>query len=410
MNPDFSIEHKHVQGTEILAIQGRIDGVTCEAFNKELSALLLEGTQNANCDFTGVTYLSSAGIRVLLKNHKEFLNIKKTMVLFGLQTPVQKILKLAGLASLLKIFDNIDHFLQSALSASTKAENALAKSVFHNIQYRAKALSTSLGTVEFFGDYHKFITSHLDQEDVIAIPIGKYSYALGLGCLGGENYADYKNRFGEALLIKNSFFYYPAMKNPMVDYFIPGGPTSEEALKYFYGAGIDGGFAKVVECQALAPEFPIATLLELLFEISEMNLIGLVFIMETSATEGIHLKKVPSGETRKNEDNIFALGNIYDYFEYQLEPERNKDIVIGVGFAVRDKAKLPKDRVALLPQGLHFHIHGLSFEKRPFNASLENLESEMKRFIDNHEPRKVFHIQAGTSFKRGVVGMINLQA
>lgn len=75
-------------------------------------------------------------------------------------------------------------------------------------------------------------SAHLEQaaytpEDVVSVPQHEISYGAGLAVLGNE-FDDYKNLFGEAVVINHRFFSYPAVKSPFVDFpgFIPGNPTN----------------------------------------------------------------------------------------------------------------------------------------------------------------------------------------
>lgn len=63
--------HSNVTGTELaLAIEGRIDTTTAPALEAELKHAVTGDVQTLIFDFSGVEYISSAGLRVLLAAQK----------------------------------------------------------------------------------------------------------------------------------------------------------------------------------------------------------------------------------------------------------------------------------------------------------------------------------------------------
>ncbi len=91
--------HERRDGILIFTAVGRVDGVTSAAFESALVTLLASREERAVLDLTGVDYVNSAGLRVLLKAAKH-LSGKGALVLCGLQPPVQQLLELAGLDKL----------------------------------------------------------------------------------------------------------------------------------------------------------------------------------------------------------------------------------------------------------------------------------------------------------------------
>ena len=78
---------------------GRLDSATSPAVESALVTLLESGENRVVLDLSAVDYVSSAGLRVLLKAAKH-LSGRGALVLCGLQPPVQQLLQLAGLDKL----------------------------------------------------------------------------------------------------------------------------------------------------------------------------------------------------------------------------------------------------------------------------------------------------------------------
>ena len=84
-----------------VAPEGRLDTATALEFEKALGELL-NGVSDLILDMKKVTYVSSAGLRVLLKLQKIMFNQGK-MKLIGVSDTVMEVLEITGFANILRI-------------------------------------------------------------------------------------------------------------------------------------------------------------------------------------------------------------------------------------------------------------------------------------------------------------------
>ena len=84
-----------------VAPEGRLDTATALEFEKTLGELL-NGVSDLMLDMKKVTYVSSAGLRVLLKLQKIMFNQGK-MKLIGVNDIVMEVLEITGFANILRI-------------------------------------------------------------------------------------------------------------------------------------------------------------------------------------------------------------------------------------------------------------------------------------------------------------------
>ena len=88
----------------IVSITGRIDTATAPelelAINKEIEG----GHRKILLDFSGVPYISSGGLRVLLATAKKLRNPGDKFALCSLSAEVHKILKLTGFTTIFSIY------------------------------------------------------------------------------------------------------------------------------------------------------------------------------------------------------------------------------------------------------------------------------------------------------------------
>ena len=87
--------------TLTLAIQGRIDTTTAPQLEAELRSDI-DGVTELYLDFTGVEYISSAGLRVLLSAQK-LMSRQGKMVLSQVNESVMEVFEVTGFSDILTI-------------------------------------------------------------------------------------------------------------------------------------------------------------------------------------------------------------------------------------------------------------------------------------------------------------------
>lgn len=93
---------KQMNGTTLtLAPEGRLDTMTSPELEKELNASL-EGADRLILDFSGLVYISSAGLRVLLSAHKAMAG-KGGMTVRNVSEIVREVLDVTGFSDILTI-------------------------------------------------------------------------------------------------------------------------------------------------------------------------------------------------------------------------------------------------------------------------------------------------------------------
>lgn len=88
----------------ILSLNGRIDTATAPELEQAINKAIDGGNRKILLDFTGVSYISSGGLRVLLATAKKLKNPGDKFAISGLSPEVLKILKLAGFTSIFSIY------------------------------------------------------------------------------------------------------------------------------------------------------------------------------------------------------------------------------------------------------------------------------------------------------------------
>ena len=84
-----------------LVVAGRLDTITAPAFDKTI-AEDIEGTKELILDLTGLEYVSSAGLRVLLSAHKKMQSVG-SMKVTNVCEEIMDVFEMTGFADILVI-------------------------------------------------------------------------------------------------------------------------------------------------------------------------------------------------------------------------------------------------------------------------------------------------------------------
>ena len=88
----------------VLSLTGRLDAVASSQFETSLSDWISKGDNNFLLNFTGLEYISSAGLRSILAASKKLKDRDGKIFLAGLRGPVEEVFKISGFMSIFKVF------------------------------------------------------------------------------------------------------------------------------------------------------------------------------------------------------------------------------------------------------------------------------------------------------------------
>ena len=99
--------HEETNGDKkIVRLDGRVDASSAPSLEATLNEMVEKGNKALALDFTQVTYLSSAGMRLLLAMTKKMQGNGNGFVVFSIHDDVMEIIKMAGFERVLKICNN----------------------------------------------------------------------------------------------------------------------------------------------------------------------------------------------------------------------------------------------------------------------------------------------------------------
>lgn len=97
---------------QVYKLSGRLDSNTSPDFEKKITVALENGTKKMVADFENLDYISSAGLRVILKTTKALKRSQGILVLCSMKDYVKEVFEISGFDTFLPIEADI----QAALS------------------------------------------------------------------------------------------------------------------------------------------------------------------------------------------------------------------------------------------------------------------------------------------------------
>lgn len=101
----MEIDTKETSGIKIISVKGSIDADTASEFDQSLEKHISSGGEKMILDLSRLEYISSAGLRVVMKAAKKMEVTGGEMAIAGLRGVVQEVFKVSGFYSLFKIYE-----------------------------------------------------------------------------------------------------------------------------------------------------------------------------------------------------------------------------------------------------------------------------------------------------------------
>jgi anti-sigma B factor antagonist len=109
----MEIIEENQSGVNIYKLSGRLDSNTSQGLEKKIFQAIDDGSKSMIIDFKNLDYISSAGLRVILKATKALKREDGKMLLCDMQDYVKEVFEIAGFDSFLPIVSTMDDALRA---------------------------------------------------------------------------------------------------------------------------------------------------------------------------------------------------------------------------------------------------------------------------------------------------------
>jgi len=228
-----------------LKIQGRLDAFGAKELDAHLEAQIGTNLLCTVIDMAGVDYISSAGLRVLLRLQQKLNRRGGIVALANVQSYCLEVIELAGFDQLLRVSATMDEALalcgqvirgQSSGEAWRSAQSFdMSSGTFRVLQ-----AASGEGFIEILGDISDVLYSRITPGHLSSKRFFETEYSIGLGGLGNR-IDDYFEIMGEMITMGGTMVWLPTDGHDTPDFLIPKSDTGRVTLKTAFNVSIGGG-------------------------------------------------------------------------------------------------------------------------------------------------------------------------
>lgn len=371
-----------------LRLQGRLDASLAERLDTDLREIIRAGEHRVVLDLAAVDYLSSAGIRFLLKTYQALGKLGGSCSIVNPAPAVKSVLELSGMTLLMQ--GRADQPMPAAPPVSPPAARKTCKGSALYEVYETTPGATLAWRLA--GDPSRLEQLGFGPDDGETVALGEDTLALGLGRFQQPG-ADAPSAVGEFMAVGGTAVCLPADGNSVPDYMLSTGMLVPR-VRALYAAICRGPLRQCIRFDASenGARESFSGLIGAALELANAKAVGVVMLAESAGLIGAALKRAPVG--RGAEGSLFAHPGIRDWLNFTPERihERCLALVAGIATNVRDDALAPCVRpmgLAPLPAG-HFHAAAFAFQAMPKGPLA--LKDTLAALFEDAAPLALIHL------------------
>jgi anti-anti-sigma factor len=368
-----------------LLVSGRMDGYWSRHLEEALNEMMREGIHRVKVNLSQTTYISSAGIRVLVHAFKEFSAVGGAILVVEPSAPVQKVLDLAGLGQMLCIPAAAGEVAAAPVPVSRYEEGECSFDL-HECHAGAQLACRVTGRPE------RLASGALNRDDAMLLALPPDVFALGLGAFG-DSYEACSDRFGEFLAVAGCAAGQPAEDTGHADYMVSSGDFLPPVMA-LYHLCCRGEFAKLLRFESSPSAGPIglSKAVAACLAAAGSPAAGIVMVAESAGLLGASLKRSPTAS-----GPLFRYPEIRQWLSFSpvRSHRRSVAIVAGVASQMPVPASLaPLLRPIAADSCLLGHFHAAAFGYHPLRKGYVELEPLVRRLFETGGLQGVLHLLA----------------
>jgi anti-anti-sigma factor len=385
----------------VVRLAGRLDGEAADQLSSALDELLHEGTRSVLLDMSDVTYISSAGTKVLALRDQDFSALRGELRITNPSKIVLDAVRLVGLEDRL-LWEEPSEIPVAARTRSSVMMHRMSD--FTREDWRVPDAGAIHGHYEIstreadahlkcrlYGEPAVLFERNFRPTDCHLIEFPDSIFGLGLGAIGNTP-EDCLPRLGELVAVGGVTAYLPTDGSLVADYFIGTRSMPPTAL-LAYGMTCEGRFSHLARFNVQPGEesIPLSELARVALESTGGDAAGFVIAAETAGLVGTGLKRpsgIPGGPVPEPDAASAA-----EWLSFTPEPlhARMTGVVVGVAARSAD-GRLGRFLRPLDGGGLHGHFHAVVFPYDPLPQRTVAMQALVLRLFGNLKIRGLMHL------------------
>ena len=386
----------------LLRLAGRLDANWCGHVQSALASAVKDGEHRMHLDMAEVSYMSSAGIRVLLTFYKQLNAING---IFGVVNPSKEVRTVLDLSGLSLLITEAVGTSPAKNESGVTLQSARASWTLFSPSAAVAPLPVSIvGTSAVYAGEQPASSAVTSFDDDVV--------ALGVGALGISE-ADHASRAGELLAAAGAAAFQPADgSTSRPDFMVKEGALVPQG-RLSLGITCRGPLQILARFEASkeARAVGLTELAEKALEVAQAKAVVMVGLTETAGLVGASLRRSPltpvSREVKASDSEAalgdrFAFPEIREWLSFTSERAFRDSTSLFVGVAALPGSGLdPLLRPMWPGSSLLGHFHAAVFPYRPLRKGNIPLKSSIVELFEGVPPQTVLHLLADS---RGISG------
>ncbi len=375
-------------GVVQLVVHGRLDGYWADHLNAALADAVRQGHHQIRVDCAGLTFLSSAGIAVLVKYQRELARINGAFRIVNPSTPVSTVLRMTRL---------LDVLVGSGTAAAVSAgpvplpARSVERDGLHLEIFELDAgASLRCRTV---GSPAALAAGAFTEADCTSLGDLAPTLAVGLGAFG-DSFAECRTRFGEMLSVGGATAYQPADGTNVADFLVAAGPLASD-VRVLYCLAAEGSFSRLIRFEADPARGTVGLSALLAGCLAEAGApaAGLVVVAEAAGLVGAALRHSPAD--RADNEDFFAHPGVRTRLMFTAEPAYPKSVMLAAGVVANAEGTVDGSIDQLLRpfgDGTRGHLHAAAFRFRPIQKGRIDVGPTVSNLFESEQLLGVLHL------------------
>ncbi len=371
-------------------VRGRLDSYWTDHLETNLEEVIRAGAHGMRLNLSEVSYISSAGVGLLMRFHQQLKSIGGFLVVTSPSHRVKQVLDLCQLSPVLLADPSVTAPPVLKIEVRRFSSAAASFEVLESVTEKPLRL-------ERIGDPKLLQGCQFGSQDCRTVTFPPATFGLGLGAFGSD-FEDAQSRFGEFLAVGGSAAYLPTDGTNVPDFMIASGELVPE-INVLYGLRGEGEFSHLMRFEAANPDTSIS-LIELVrtaLDISGAPVIGMVMVVESAGLVGAALRRSPATSPGVNHAP-FQYPEVRSWLSFSTERlyPRSLALISGVAAASACAPLAPMlRRLATEPLPLG-HFHAAAFSYRPLKKGSLDLRTTVTTLFQAETLQGVLHLLTDT--------------
>ena len=361
----------------VVRASGRLDVSWAEHFAETLLTHVRHGHHHLLVDASEIVFLSSAGIRSLMRIYKELLTVKGSFFVIKPTTFVKNTLETSGLSMLLA-----SDYPEDFPSSSSSGEMSGGTSGELYVLKENAVLELSIPA-----DWKPW--QSVKSGMAVDLEFPPETFALGIGC-PSEDVGSLTNSFGEFLAVHGNVVYQPPNEDSRPDYLL-GEKNFVPRMTAIQALVCKGELSHLFRFSPDEKKFTyeLDELLQIVLKSTKSTFAGFVILGEVEGLVGSALIKSP-GLMEKEFDGSYPEVCNWLSFSGERVHSGQQALVFGLVSSSPEGKRIINQNEN--DEDLAIHAHASVFPYRPLQNGKIDLKTNLERFFNGPPPLALFHL------------------